>query len=95
MQHSVWTDEEVNSVEKTHVEVKGVADRIAFGAVKFARWAFDTASFYHYGPVTTDKVLKRAIFLETVAGVPGMCAGMIRHLRSLRKMDRDHGWIHT
>jgi hypothetical protein len=20
---------------------------------------------------------------------------MIRHLRSLRKMDRDHGWIHT
>ena len=22
-------------------------------------------------------------------------AGMLRHLRSLRKMDRDHGWNHT
>ncbi len=22
-------------------------------------------------------------------------AGMLRHLRSLRNMDRDHGWIHT
>ncbi len=22
-------------------------------------------------------------------------AGMLRHLRSLRRMDRDHGWIHT
>lgn len=36
----------------------------------------------------------RCIFLETVAGVPGMVAGMARHLRSLRLMERDHGWIH-
>ena len=30
-----------------------------------------------------------------MAGVPGMTAGMLRHLRSLRNMKRDHGWIHT
>lgn len=30
-----------------------------------------------------------------VAGVPGMVGGMLRHLRSLRTMSRDHGWIHT
>ena len=35
------------------------------------------------------------IFLETVAGVPGMVGGMVRHLHSLRRMERDHGWIHT
>ena len=35
------------------------------------------------------------MFLETVAGVPGMVGAMVRHLRSLRHMDRDHGWIHT
>ena len=34
-------------------------------------------------------------FLETVAGVPGMVAAMLRHLRSLRTMRRDNGWIHT
>jgi len=30
-----------------------------------------------------------------VAGVPGMVAGVIRHLHALRKMKRDGGWIHT
>lgn len=33
--------------------------------------------------------------LETVAGVPGMIGGMARHLKSLRRLSRDHGWIHT
>ena len=28
-------------------------------------------------------------------GVPGFSAAMIRHLHSLRRMQRDHGWIHT
>lgn len=37
----------------------------------------------------------RMCFLETVAGVPGMVAAMLRHLRSLRTMRRDNGWIHT
>lgn len=38
------------------------------------------------------KWLVRFVFLESVAGVPGMVAGMLRHLRSLRKMQRDNGW---
>ena len=33
--------------------------------------------------------------LETVAGVPGMVGAMTRHFHSLRRMRRDHGWIHT
>ncbi|KAI9810358.1 MAG: hypothetical protein M1827_006325 [Pycnora praestabilis] len=41
------------------------------------------------------KWLVRIIFLETVAGVPGMVGGMLRHLHSLRKMKRDNGWIET
>jgi len=38
--------------------------------------------------------MNRIVFLETVAGVPGMIGGMQRHLRSLRTLERDHGWIH-
>ena len=38
--------------------------------------------------------LMRILFLETLAGVPGFTAAMIRHLRSLRIMRRDGGWIH-
>lgn len=41
------------------------------------------------------KWLVRMIFLESVAGVPGMVAGMLRHLHSLRRMKRDNGWIET
>ena len=30
-----------------------------------------------------------------IPGVPGFTAAMVRHLHSLRRMQRDHGWIHT
>merc|ERR1712113_870201 len=63
------------------------------------RLAFDIFSGYklqlRLGTLDERAVLIRCIFLETVAGVPGFAAGMIRHLSSLRKMERDHGWIHT
>jgi hypothetical protein len=45
--------------------------------------------------VTERKWLNRVLFLETVAAVPGFVAGMHRHLRSVRRMKRDYGWIHT
>ena len=49
-----------------------------------------------YNPEKMDERnwLFRCIVLETVAGVPGMVAGMHRHLRSLRTMEHDNGWIH-
>ena len=45
----------------------------------------------------TDNALQlvRFIFLESIAGVPGMVAGMLRHLHSLRRLKRDNGWIET
>ncbi|KAG8734896.1 hypothetical protein FRC10_011229, partial [Ceratobasidium sp. 414] len=45
--------------------------------------------------MTESEWLTRIVFLETVAGVPGMVAATVRHLRSLRLMRRDAGWIHT
>ncbi|THH11665.1 hypothetical protein EW145_g505 [Phellinidium pouzarii] len=44
---------------------------------------------------TESRWLHRILFLETVAGIPGMAAATIRHLHSLRIMRRDAGWIHT
>jgi ubiquinol oxidase len=37
----------------------------------------------------------RAVVLETVAAVPGMVAASLVHLKSLRRMEDDQGWIHT
>ncbi|KAF2792219.1 alternative oxidase-like protein [Melanomma pulvis-pyrius CBS 109.77] len=42
-----------------------------------------------------QKYMIRNVFLESVAGVPGMVAGMLRHLHSMRRMKRDNGWIET
>ncbi|KAL8920238.1 MAG: hypothetical protein Q9172_004591 [Xanthocarpia lactea] len=41
------------------------------------------------------KWLIRFLFLESVAGVPGMVAASVRHLHSLRRLKRDNGWIET
>ena len=57
------------------------------------RFGFDLASGYtvQSNLKTLDEraVLTRVIFLETVAGVPGFSAAMIRHLHSLRRLQ---GW---
>jgi ubiquinol oxidase len=37
----------------------------------------------------------RAVVLETVAAVPGMVGGLLQHLRALRRMQGDRGWIHV
>lgn len=68
-----------------------LADRVGLASVRFMRSCFDRAT--GYGPNMTEaKWLQRTIFLETVAGVPGMVAGMLRHLRSLRAFRTDKGW---
>jgi ubiquinol oxidase len=36
-----------------------------------------------------------AIVRETVAAVPGMVGATLQHLKSLRRMRNDGGWIHT
>src|SRR5579871_4983414 len=45
--------------------------------------------------MTEKDWLLRIIFLETIAGVPGMVGGMLRHLRSLRKLEKEGRWIET
>ena len=42
--------------------------------------------------MTERKWLVRFLFLESVAGVPGMVAASMRHLHSLRRLKRDNGW---
>ena len=37
--------------------------------------------------------MNRVIYLETIAAVPGMVAGVIRHFKSLRAMERDGGML--
>ena len=62
-----------------------MSDRVALVFTKFLRLVADIFFKKKYG--------HRAVVLETVAAVPGMVAGMMMHLKSLRKMEDDKGWI--
>ena len=69
-----------------HRKPKTFSDKFALSITMGLRWFADTFFATRYG--------HRAVVLETVAGVPGMVAGMWNHLRSLRKMrPDDRGWI--
>ena len=76
------------SIDMKHRRPQSFGDKCAFWFTMRLRWFADTFFAKRYG--------HRAVVLETVAGVPGMVAGMWNHLRSLRKMKPDdRGWIRT
>lgn len=68
-----------------HRKPEGLRDRIAFAFVKLLRFFADLFFRKRYG--------HRAVVLETVAAVPGMVAGLLQHLRAIRRMRGDQGWI--
>ena len=66
-----------------HYKPLQFSDRVALAFTKGMRFFADTFFKKRYG--------HRAVILETVAGVPGMVAGMWTHLRSLRSMRPGYG----
>jgi len=68
-----------------HRPPEAFSDRIALGFVKALRFVADTFFAKRYG--------HRAVVLETVAAVPGMVGGLLQHLKALRHIRNDQGWI--
>ncbi|NPC56978.1 alternative oxidase [Caenimonas soli] len=66
---------------------RNFGDRFAYGFVRFLRFFADLFFAKRYG--------HRAIVLETVAAVPGMVGATLTHLRCLRRIEDDRGWIRT
>ena len=60
-------------------------DRVALRVVKLMRTVPDMFFAKRYG--------HRAVVLETVAAVPGMVGGLLQHLRAIRHIRDDQGWI--
>jgi ubiquinol oxidase len=72
---------------ETHYQPQNCSDRVALAITKCLRFFADAFFSGRYG--------HRAVVLETVAAVPGMVGGAIQHLKSLRLMKSDDGWIKT
>ncbi|MEM9433070.1 MAG: alternative oxidase [Pseudomonadota bacterium] len=69
----------------SHRAPRDLRDRIALRTVKFMRLFADAFFKKRYG--------HRAVVLETVAAVPGMVGGLLQHLKSIRHIRDDQGWI--
>ena len=68
-----------------HHKPESFSDKFAYRLVKFMRVFADAFFRKRYG--------HRAVVLETVAAVPGMVGGMLQHLKSIRHIRDDEGWI--
>ena len=65
------------------IKTMNLSDSFAYSMTKFFRLIADTFFAKRYG--------HRAVVLETVAGVPGMVAGVWMHFKSLRAMKAGYG----
>ena len=65
------------------IKTVNVSDTFAYSMTQFFRFTADTFFAKRYG--------HRAVVLETVAGVPGMVAGVWMHFKSLRAMKAGYG----
>ncbi|KAF3767265.1 alternate oxidase precursor [Cryphonectria parasitica EP155] len=109
--HHGYTEAEMLAVVPGHRKPVTWGDKLAWALIRTSRWCMDkatgmskdqktdkkrpTTAVVADRALTEQQWLVRFIFLESIAGVPGMVAGMLRHLRSLRALKRDNGWIET
>ena len=70
---------------EVHHTAETPRDRVAFAFVKALRFFADAFFRKRYG--------HRAVTLETVAAVPGMVGGLLQHLKALRQIRDDEGFI--
>lgn len=75
----------MSNFKLTHRSASKLSEHIAYKITQLLKFTLNL----FYG----KKYAKRAIILETIAAVPGMVAGMFNHLKALRRMKDDEGWI--
>ncbi|TDZ65869.1 Alternative oxidase [Colletotrichum trifolii] len=107
--HPGYTAQQMRDIVPAHRPPRTMSDWAAWKFVRLARWFMDratgmgqdqqvdkknpTTAVVASRPLTEAQWLVRFVFLESIAGVPGMVAAMLRHLDSLRRMKRDNGYI--
>ena len=75
----------MSNFELAHQAPSKISEYIAYKITQVLKFMLNI----FYG----TKYAKRAVILETIAAVPGMVAGMLNHLKALRRMRDDEGWV--
>lgn len=96
-QNHIWTKEELKEKMSTlyRHKPKTFGDKIVNYTMYGMYNAFNFITGYQKVNPSVKSIEWRLIILESVAGVPGFVAAGFRHFKSLRTLQRDHGWIAT
>lgn len=97
MQNHIWSEAEIREKMATlyrHTP-KTLSDHVSHNFMYTLYHAFNFITGYKEVNPSTKSIQWRLIVLESFAGVPGFLAAGFRHFRSLRRLERDHGWIAT
>ena len=81
MAYTIFLYQSMQILDK--ISKENISDSFALSMTRFFRFIADTFFAKRYG--------HRAVVLETVAGVPGMVAGVWMHFKSLRAMKVGYG----
>jgi hypothetical protein len=97
-QNHIWSKQEIDDRMSTlpvHIP-ETVSDKIMHFLVKAVLYkGFNKLTGFNKDDPSPRSCEWRLMILESIAGCPGMVAASMRHFKSLRAMERDHGWIHT
>jgi len=96
-QNHIWTPEELEEKMKDlhRHKPQTIADHVMNKLMYGLYHTFNFITGYDEKNPSVKAIEWRLIVLESVAGVPGFVAAGFRHFRSLRALQRDHGWIAT
>ena len=92
--HAIYNLKDIQTVTVTHQPTDDLPSKIGNGLISGIKNTYDKLTGFPL-QMTKEKYIKRVCVFETIAAVPGMVGGSIRHYKSLRKWRYDLGWIHT
>lgn len=91
--HPIYNLEEIEGIEIRKEEPKGFSANYAYFSVWLLKRIFDFFTKKPQTVMTEDKYITRLIMLNSISAVPGFMGGMCKHLKSLRTLRKDYGWI--
>ena len=76
MAHPIYKTWDIKKIKIYHHDPQNWKDRLAINMIRFLRGSVDIVTRYNPDKMNERDWINRFIFLETVAGVPGMIGGM-------------------